>query len=401
MMTAMTPNETTRIWRSQRREAALHLYLSCPDGEQAAFVGARVADLPVDLRISPVDAWIDVEQLHGAAAAVIEVDADAPASIARFQTLAGKTATPLIAAAYDPPLTLVRTLLRHGARDVLPLPLELGDLHAALDAINKAAAAVGASAPVRTSKLVSVIKSVGGAGATSLLTQVAVRFAEHEAAVGREVCLVDLDVQFGDAAFQLGLRPKLSVADLLDAAGRLDGALARSAAVQHPSGLNVIAAPPQMMPLEALPSDQLIDIVDRCESEFGTVLLDLPANWTNWSLSLLARSDLVLLVVDPSLPSLHRARRQLDLIAAQDLGELDVRVVLNRFERSLFKKLRRADIHDALGRDISFVVANDPLVMRAAIDQGIPVREVKRKSAVGQGLSALDTAIAQALKLDR
>ena len=78
-----------------------------------------------------------------------------------------------------------------------------------------------------------------------------------------------------------------------------------------------------------------------------------------------------------------------------------MRVVLNRFEQSLFKKLRRADIHEALGRDISFVVANDPLVMRAAIDQGIPVGEVKRKSAVGKGLSALDTAIAQALKLDR
>jgi len=52
-MTAMTPNETAKIWRSQRREAALQLYLSCPNGEQAAFVGARVADLPLDLRISP------------------------------------------------------------------------------------------------------------------------------------------------------------------------------------------------------------------------------------------------------------------------------------------------------------------------------------------------------------
>lgn len=397
MMTAMTPTETARIWRSQRREAALVLHLSCPDGEQAAFVGARVADLPVDLRMSPVDAWIDVEQLNGAAAAVIEVDEGTPASIARFQRLAAKTATPLIAAAYDPPLALVRTLLRHGARDVLPLPLDLRELQAALEAINKDAAAAGAVAPVRTSKLVSVIKSAGGAGATSLLGQLAVRFAENEAAAGRELCLVDLDLQFGDAAFQLGLRPKLSVADLLDAAGRLDGALARSAAVQHPSGLNVIAAPPQLMPLEALSSEQLIEIVDRCESEFGTVLLDLPANWTNWSLSLLARSDLVLLVVDASLPSLHRARRQLDLLAAQDLGELDVRVVLNRFERSLFKKLRRADIHEALGRDISYVVANDPGVMRAAIDQGIPVREVKRKSAVGKGLSAIEAGIADAL----
>jgi pilus assembly protein CpaE len=400
-MTAMTPNETAKIWRSQRREAALQLYLSCPNGEQAAFVGARAADLPLDLRISPVDAWIDAEELTRAAAAVIEVQADLPASIERFQRLAAKSATPLFAAAYDPPLALVRTLLRHGAKDVLPLPLDLGEVRSAIDAINKEAAVAGAAAPVRTSKLVSVIKSVGGAGATSLLGQIAVRLAEHETAAGREVCLVDLDVQFGDAAFQLGLRPKLSVGDLLGAAGRLDGALARSAAVQHPSGLNVIASPPQMMPLEALPGEQLIEIVERCESEFGTVLLDLPANWTNWSLSLLARSDLVLLIVDASLPSLHRARRQLDLIAAQDLGELDVRVVLNRFERSLFKNLRRTDIHEALGRDSAFVVANDPQVMRAATDQGIPVREVKRKSAVGKGIDALDTAIAAALRLDR
>ena len=74
---------------------------------------------------------------------------------------------------------------------------------------------------------------------------------------------------------------------------------------------------------------------------------------------------------------------------------------VNRFERSLFKKLRRSDIHEALGRDISYVVANDPVVMRAATDQGIPVREVKRKSAVGKGINALELAIAAALKLDR
>ena len=58
-----------------------------------------------------------------------------------------------------------------------------------------------------------------------LLTQLAIRFAEREAAHGREACLIDLDVQFGDVAFQLGLRPKLSLADLLDAGTRLDGDL--------------------------------------------------------------------------------------------------------------------------------------------------------------------------------
>jgi pilus assembly protein CpaE len=76
---------------------------------------------------------------------------------------------------------------------------------------------------------------------------------------------------------------------LIEAGSRLDGDLLRGATTPHPSGLHVIAAPPTMMPLESLTSDQLLDIVEIAAREFGTVLVDLPTNWTNWSLSLLAR----------------------------------------------------------------------------------------------------------------
>ena len=50
-------------------------------------------------------------------------------------------------------------------------------------------------------------------------------------------CLIDLDVQFGDAAFQLGLQPKLTFSDLVAAGKRLDGDLLRSVVAVHPSGL--------------------------------------------------------------------------------------------------------------------------------------------------------------------
>ena len=55
-----------------------------------------------------------------------------PASIKRFQKLAKAAATPLIAAAYEPPLALVRSLVRAGAHDVVPLPLDLDELEASL-----------------------------------------------------------------------------------------------------------------------------------------------------------------------------------------------------------------------------------------------------------------------------
>ena len=75
-----------------------------------------------------------------------------------------------------------------------------------------------------------------------------------------------------------------------------------------------------MMPLEGVSNEHLMEIVDLATREFGTVFIDLPTNWTNWSLSLVARSDLVLLVTELTVAGLNRARRQLDLLESQDLG---------------------------------------------------------------------------------
>lgn len=399
-MTAMTPNETSKSWRPSARLAPVQLYLCDQQTDSTAFVGTRIAGFQVEVaHVEPHDT-IDPHNLTPLAAAVIEVAQDDPRSIARFQALASASTTPLIAAAFNPPLALVRTLVRAGAHDVVPLPLDIRDLEASLapirDRLQDSQTTVGAP----TGKLVSIVKSSGGAGATSLLGQMAIESARKGVGKGKDVCLIDLDVQFGDAAFQLGLQPNLSLADLVDAGSRLDGEMLRTTAATHPSGLRVIAAPPTMMPLESLSSDQVLEIVEVATREFGLVYVDLPANWTNWSLSLLARSDIVLLVTEISVTGLNRARRQIELIQTQDLGDLEFRVVANRFEKSVLKQIRPADIRQALGRDIAFTIADDPYVMSTAIDRGVPIDEIKRRSAVGKDVAALASGVAQAVGLD-
>jgi pilus assembly protein CpaE len=131
------------------------------------------------------------------------------------------------------------------------------------------------------------------------------------------------------------------------------------------------------------------------------VFVDLPTNWTNWSLSLLARSDLVLLVTELRVPSLHRARRQLDLLMNQDMGNLDVRVVINRSEKGFFRTLSEADAEKVLRKPVSFTVSNDHDTMTQAIDRGIPIDEVKRKSALGKDIDEMERGVAGALGLER
>jgi len=400
-MSVINPNETARSWQANKRELGVHLYLSGVEGDSAELAGAYVAGFPLHLSVAPVTDWIDPEELSAAAAAVVQVDPDTPASIKRFQKLAQATNTPLIAAAYDPPLALVRALVRSGAHDVVPLPLSIDDLETSIAPLREEIRKSSRAAETSRSKLVTVIKGLGGIGATALTSQVAIRFAEHEALHGREACLIDLDVQFGDACFQLGLRPQLSLLDLLEAGTRLDSALLRSTTTDHPSGLKVIAAPPEMMPLESISSDHLLEVVDLASREFGTAFVDLPSNWTNWSLSLVARSDLVLLVTELSVAGLNRAKKQLQLLDSQDLRTLDVRVVANRFDKAQSRAIRSADVRQALGRDVAFTITNDPPLMRAAIDRGVPLGDLKRKSALGKDIDMLDAGIAAALGLER
>src|SRR6184192_1250504 len=95
-MSVINPNETARTWRASRHEPAVQLYLSGVEGDAAALVDARVAGFPLGLNVIPIADRIEPADLAGAAAAVIQVDADSAASVKRFQKLAQASATPLI-----------------------------------------------------------------------------------------------------------------------------------------------------------------------------------------------------------------------------------------------------------------------------------------------------------------
>lgn len=400
-MSVITPNETAKGWKANTGEPSVAVFLTEYGNESADLIGARAAGFPLALNVAEPSDWINPDDVAGAAAVVVQVDASNPASVKRFEELAHALSAPLIAAAYDPPLAQVRSLIRAGAHDVIPLPLNVEELETSLAPVRDEMLTRGHDIPASTGKLVSVMKSRGGIGASGLLSQFAIRYASQESRFGRSTCLIDLDVQFGDIAFQLGLHPKLSLLDLLESGSRLDSALLRSTVKSHPSGLDVIAAPSEILPLEGVPSDHILKIIELAAREYSTVFVDLPTNWTNWSLSLIARSDMVLLVTELTVAGLNRARRQLSLLESQDLGALEIRVLANRFEKSQARTIRASDVRDALGRDIAFTIANDYALMHAAIDQGIPIDDVKRKSALGRDLDLLDAGIAAALGRER
>jgi pilus assembly protein CpaE len=385
-------------WSVRGGSGSVEMLLS--QGEIEAIGPAERGLAGFDVRLSVIDPArsIEIDVPRSTQVIIIELRPEIEASLRSLAILrAEHPQARIVAAIRDAALPVVRSLLRAGVHDVIQLPLDRAEVASTLMQIREDAAKSGASIAPR-GRVVSVVKSVGGVGATSLLTQMAALYAQKEG--HRETCLFDLDIQFGNAATYLGLSPGLSIKDLLDAGARVDAALLRSISTRHASGLDVFAAPSEMMPLEAIEGDEVCDLIDLAAQEYDTVFVDLPGSWTNWSLSVVARSDLVLLVTELSIASLRQARRVLDLMEQQDLGDVKVQIVMNRFEKKMFGAIGLSDAATALRRPITFAVTNDFRLMSAALDQGVLLSDVKTKNRLTGDLQKVIEGV-DALLADR
>jgi pilus assembly protein CpaE len=333
------------------------------------------------------DAAITDAMLAQVSVLILEIRPEISASISRFADVrATHPDLPVVAAIRDADVRLVRTLLKQGARDVVGLPLVQSELVQIVDELMQEIDAQR-SGEVETGQLVSVLKSIGGVGATTVATHLASQLAGRDG--NRNVCLIDLDLQFGDAASYLGITPQLSISDLLAAGSRIDGALLRSVATKTEAGLHVIAAPVDISPLEAANSDQILRIIELAREEYDHVILDLPTNWTNWTLSLVAQSDVVFLVAELSVASLRQAKRQLELLGNQKIGGGNLHVVANRIEKRLFRAIDLDSASQALHHPINYSIHNDYPLVRAAHDQGVLVNAIRAKSKIGRDIEDL------------
>jgi pilus assembly protein CpaE len=311
--------------------------------------------------------------------AVIEVDPYDRASVERIGAIREKHRDlPLIAAINGANVSLVRTLVREGVNDVVALPFDLSELlQASLDAVARRETAPAEK--VELGPLITVARSIGGCGATSVATHLAAALAEHDTS-GRGAIVVDLDLQFGTVADYLGVRPRGSIADLLGTQERLDEDLLASVTAKTASGISVLAAPDAILPLESVETDDLLRVIALLRRQYGYVVLDLPANWTNWTLSASLGADAIVLVVELSLPSLRQAKRRLELFRSVGIDDRAVEIVVNRVEKRLFRTIDLGDVEQTLKHQVLGSIALDAPGVATAQNQGMLVGEIHRKS---------------------
>lgn len=362
----------------------------------------QIDQIGAHVRLLPLGAADDLplDSMAGARIVVIQIDPDLPASLNRLDALQSRfPAVAVIAAVEKVSIVTSRVLMRRGIDDLISLPIDAEELISALAEIATRKANTH-DASVRLAPTLAIMKSRGGCGATTLATHLAAALA-GELGAGRRACLIDCDLQSGDVAAYLGSAPRLTLADLLDPQVSIDGELMASVACRANDRVDIIAAPHEIMPVEALDFSRLMEIVVLAQQNYDIVLLDLPAALTNWALSLAFAADRVVHVTTLSVSALCHTKRQIDFLQSVGLESDRIDVIANRVEKRLFKAIDAGAAAQALSHPVLASIGEEGSALCQAQDEGLLIDSVQRRTRFMKDVDAATMRLLGQLKGER
>jgi len=229
-------------------------------------------------------------------------------------------------------VNLLTHALRAGVREVVPA----GDPAALASACQRSYEVsmrlLSTSPPpepqsTKQGEVVTVFAAKGGCGKTTLAINIAVALARE---TEQRVCVVDLDLAFGDVAISVQLDPARTMVDALPMAGHLDNTGAASLLTSYRPNLEMLLAPTTPGDAEKIPAALVGELLGALRGIFDYVVVDTPAQFSEHVLTAMDTSAHHVLLTTPDVPALKNLRITLDMLDLLSYPRQIRSVVLNR-----------------------------------------------------------------------
>ena len=244
-------------------------------------------------------------------------------------------------------------------------------------------------APPQEGKIIAVFSPKGGAGRTTIATNLAVAL---KAETGKRVALVDASLQFGDVGVLLNLEQKKSIADLISSNGEVDMDLLDAVLQTHPSGLRVLLAPSRPEMAEIVSIDSLKKILSRLRASHDFVVVDTWTSFHDQILAVLDLSDRILLLMNSEMTTVKNVRLFLEVAEALGYPSEKMVLVVNRVDSR--GGISVQDIQRSISHPIAATVVNDYQTAVAAVNRGVPFVIGQRDSQISRNMRDLAHLIA-------
>jgi pilus assembly protein CpaE len=230
--------------------------------------------------------------------------------------------------------------------------------------------------------VICVLGPKGGVGKTVSACNLAVSLAGRS----KRVVLVDVDLQFGDVALSLGLRPDSTSYDLATSGGSLDAEKVDAFLTTHPTGLRVLAAPLRPDQTGLVTAEFMSDVIAVLRDQYEYVVVDTPPTFTPEVISMIDSSTYVCMVGMLDALSLKNTRLGLETLELMGYPADGIRVVLNRANSNV--GITGRDVLSILGRSPDILVPSNREIPRS-VNQGDPIVLSQARSEPAKAFNAL------------
>ena len=300
---------------------------------------------------------------------------------------AGETGvhTPIIMLTADRDVQQRVRALRAGADDYLIKPFHPAELLARLKSL------VARFSPTDTlvgrpplGRIHVYYGAKGGVGTTTIAINAAIALQS----LGRRVCLVDGNLQFGDhrVFLDLGLDRK-SIVDIVSAPS-MDSDLIRKIVQTHELGVDLLLAPPSPESADLVSAQHMHQIMELLREMYDYVIVDIDKRLDDMNLMVLDIADTIFAVMTADLSCLKNVRLVLETIGHLGYEQSKLKLVLNR--SNAFTGINVKSAEGALKRSIEYQIVNEYRGAISALNTGAPFMAEKADSVLGR--SVLDFA---------
>lgn len=229
------------------------------------------------------------------------------------------------------------------------------------------------------------INTKGGAGATTLALNSAIELASY---VQSKVLLVDLDMQFSDAADYLNCKPKYSINDVVEQISDLDELSLETLIYKHSSGLNYLCFNQENIKDNYKCAAGISKLLPLLRQFYSHIIVDMSHGIDHTFQQIISPATHVFLVVQQNVTSIKHASNYARILELDySVGTHNIEIIVNRFDKKA--EISVKDIEDTIkGRSIHIVPNNFSLALECA-NLGNPIVQSKKNSAIKASLAEI------------
>jgi pilus assembly protein CpaE len=263
--------------------------------------------------------------------------------------------------------SLLHRAMQSGCRDVV-LSSDTASVVAAVDRAGQLWAALhGEASGSAQGHIITVFSPKGGVGKTTTAVNLALALADSGS---RKVCLIDLDLAFGDVAITMQLFPSHTIEEAIGGENSIDFPMVESLLTRHEQSLMVLAAPSLPDARDRVSATLVARMMRTLKQEFDYVVVDTCPSFDEQTLQALDETDECVIVATLDVPTLKNVKVALETLDLLNIAQDSRHLVLNRADDEVGLAVEK--VEQILGMPITTAIPSS-LEIAASTNAGKPI----------------------------